>query len=306
MIEKLCLVGTGLIGGSLARDLKRQTICQQGSITRAAELLFMSQPTLSKKLARLEKQLNTQLFHRSPTGLVPTDVTRYIVDSAKPIEDQLKRIERHVEQLTQLETGEVRLGVGPIIEQVLLPEVLPQFVEATGNVHISIMTDHAETLLNKLYAAELDVIAGPFGSLERADLAMFPLINDGFVTVARTEHPIFSAQEKPKLSQFPFAAPPPQGAVAGPAVPRSMGQKRISSDNYPLLKNLTLNSDCICGGPRYVFRDELASGTLREVETRTTVNWRSACLVRPESVEVPLVKLLVKLIVDSSKRYYRK
>jgi hypothetical protein len=54
-----------------------------------------------------------------------------------------------------------------------------------------------------------------------------------------------------------------------------------------------------------LFQRELADGTLREVETRRSATWQSACLVRPESEDAPLVKLLVRLLVEGSKQYRR-
>ena len=281
-----------------------RTVATLGSITRASEALFMSQPTLSKKLARLESRLNARLFHRSPTGLIPTEVADFIVGSAPPIEAQLKRIERHVEQLTQLETGEVRLGVGPIVEQVLLPDVLTRFVEATGNVQLSVLTDHADTLLAQLRAAELDVIAGPVRAGDSPDLTGFPLIRDALVTVARAGHPLFEAGTSLGVDDFPLAAPLPQGAL-GDSAARAGAAKQIISDNYPLLKRLTLASDCVTRGPWSLFREELESGALREVKSRKVV-WQSACLVRPESAETPLVKRLVELLVDGSRHYPRR
>ena len=167
-----------------------RTLAEQGSITRAAEVLHQSQPTLSRKLARLETTLNTSLFHRSPTGLLPTDIARYIIEAAKPLDTALRKIERHVEQLTQLESGEVRLGVGPIIEQVLLPEVLGRFVVETGQVRINTVTDHADTLVELLKAGRLDVIAGPFNAKDYPELVGYPLISDKMVTVARAGHPL--------------------------------------------------------------------------------------------------------------------
>lgn len=280
-----------------------RTIAEQGSLTRAAESLHVSQPTLSKKLARLESQLNTRLFHRSPTGVVATEIARYIVESSHSIQAQIMRIERHVEQLSELATGEIRLGVGPIIEQVLLPELVLRFVELTGNVRFSIFTDHAEKLLARLHSADLDVIAGPFRATEHPDLAGFPLIEDSFTTVARAGHPIFSDKNEADIKSFATASPVPEGAVTGGAVVQPASPKEIVCDNYPLLKHLTLNSDCLCRAPLYVFREELESGTLREVKSHSPLIWESACLVRPESVETPLVKLILSLFAEGSQRY---
>lgn len=281
-----------------------RTLAEEGSLTRAAEALHQSQPTLSRKLARLESRLKTRLFHRSPTGMVPTAVAEYVIEAARPLDTALRKIERHVEQLTQLETGEVRLGVGPIIEQVLLPEVLGRFVVETGQVSISTVTDHADTLVDQLRSGRLDVIAGPFRAVDYPDLVGYPLISDSLVTVARAGHPLFADGNRQRPQGFPLAAPLPQGSLTAGDAERPANQ-RIASDNYPLLIRVALSSDCICRGPWPLFRAELASGTLREVQTRRSVTWESSCLIRPESAEAPLVQLLVRLLVEGSKQYGR-
>ena len=281
-----------------------RALTEEGSVTRAALALHQSQPTLSRKLARLEARLNTLLFHRSPTGMVPTDIARYIIEAAEPLDTALRKIERHVEQLTQLETGEVRLGVGPIIEQVLLPEVLGQFVAQTGQVRISTVTDHADTLVELLKSGRLDVIAGPFAADHHPDLLGYPLINDSLVTVARADHPLFDPNEDREPQDFPLAAPLPQGSLSSDDAQVPANQ-RIASDNYPLLIRVALSSECICRGPWPLFRRELMQGALREVPTRRSVTWQSACLIRPESADAPLVKLLVRLLVEGSKQYGR-
>jgi DNA-binding transcriptional LysR family regulator len=281
-----------------------RTLAEAGSLTRAAEAMHQSQPTLSRKLARLESRLNTPLFHRSPTGMVPTDVSRYIIEAARPLDTALKKIERHVEQLTQLETGEVRLGVGPIIEQVLLPEVLGRFVEETGQVRINTVTDHADTLIELLRSGRLDVIAGPFRAADFPDLVGFPLISDSLVTVARAGHPLFEPDNGRTPQDYPLAAPLPQGSLSSSDA-QVPDNQRIASDNYPLLIRVALSSDCICRGPRPLFQGELDCGALREVRTRRSVTWHSTCLIRPESNEAPLVKFLVRLLVEGSKQYGR-
>ena len=81
-------------------------------------------------------------------------------------------------------------------------------------------------------------------------------------------------------TDFPLAAPLPQGSLSSndAQVPDN---QRIASDNYPLLIRVALSSDCICRGPAPLFRSELDDGTLREVDTRRSVIWQSACLMSP-------------------------
>ncbi len=286
-----------------------EKICELGSLTQAADALYMSQPTLSKKLKRLESQLAATLFHRSSTGLIPTDVARYIIASSQPLKDQLKRIERHVAQITQLDRGDVQLGVGPIIEQVLLPTVLSRFVAETGTVELSVVTEDADTLLKLLRSASVDVIAGPFHApdYDEKDLVVFPLVSDSFIAVARSDHPLFTSDDASiDFRSFPWAAPRPQGAVANQPSLDTTPRQRIVSDNYALMIKLTLSSDCICFGPRHIFRTEIDAGSLQEISGIPSLQWESACLVRPESLETPLVKLTVELLISASEDYRHK
>lgn len=188
-----------------------ETICRTGSLTKAAGALFVSQPTLSKRLARLEDELGAKLFHRAPSGLSPTSIANYLVDSASPVKARVASIERQVERILAHDQGEVRIGVGPIIEQVLLPDVLIQMTQRTGNVRCSVLTERASVLMEQLKVGTLDVIAGPFGAgdsnLEEEGIASIDLIWERTVNVARADHPIF-ATKKPNFLEYAYAAPP--------------------------------------------------------------------------------------------------
>ena len=101
-----------------------ESICQTGSITQAADSLHISQPTLSKRLARLEQQLGASLFHRSARGLTPTPIANYLIEQSAAIKARVSSVERQVRRLVDRDAGELRIGVGPIIEQVLIPQTL--------------------------------------------------------------------------------------------------------------------------------------------------------------------------------------
>ncbi|MEM1436592.1 MAG: LysR family transcriptional regulator [Pseudomonadota bacterium] len=288
-----------------------ETISTTGSLTRAADTLFVSQPTLSKRLARLEAQLGAKLFHRAPTGLQPTLVANYLIKSAGPLKARVSGIERQVERLLAHDLGELRIGVGPIVEQVLLPGVLIALTKQTGTVRCSVQTDRAEVLLEQLKSGALDVIAGPFHTGPPTDREGLPfadeaitaieLIQERTINVARAGHPLFEAED-PDFFAYPYASPPLQGTMVS-NVGRGLERRRLSTDNYALLKEVTLETDFICGGPREIFRNELASGRMRVVPDSPTVEWRSACLLKTEALETPLVKLFVDLLIEYRDRY---
>lgn len=281
-----------------------QALIDGGSLSEASNRLNQSQPTLSRKLARLEDRFNARLFHRSPRGLVATDIARYIVAKAEPLEDRLRQIERHVDLVTQLEAGTLRLGVGPIIEQLLLPDVLSRFIETTGATALSVVTDNDTTLLGMFDAAALDLVVGPFrpGDWSQGDVLALPMIRDDIVAVARTRHPIFKHEtiDGALLADFPWAAPKMQGSARQVSGGPPLQRPKIISDNYDLLKRLTLQHDMLCMAPRSVFHEEMESGRLREVGVDLRVTWESALLIRSETMLAPLARHLVSLFEEAS------
>ena len=74
----------------------------------------------------------------------------------------MQAIERQIQRMADLEAGHLRQGVGPIIEQVLLPEVLSNSLNLTGGVQITVVTEDARNLIEQFTSSGLDVILGPF------------------------------------------------------------------------------------------------------------------------------------------------
>ena len=283
-----------------------ETISRTGSLTKASDELHVSQPTLSKRLARLETLLDTRLFQRDPTGLTPTLIANYLIESSEQIKANMKSVERQVERILKHDSGDLRVGVGPIIEQVLLPNVLAEFARQTGSVRLSVVTDRADILLDQLKAGQLDIIAGPFNADDiahsEAGLNAINLIKEETINVVRDQHPILS-DKKPDFFSYPYASPPIQGTMTGIQRPAVQERARVFADNYTLLKTLVMSSDYICGGPRYIFAKELKAGTLRVVTDSPTNAWQSACLMKSESLDTPLVKLFAEILTQERDIY---
>jgi DNA-binding transcriptional LysR family regulator len=280
------------------RDIELiRTVAESGTLSHASTALNVSQPTLSKRLARLEQVLGTTLFYRYARGLAPTDVARYILEKAAPLRAQISELERHVELMTQLERGQLRLGVGPIVEQILLPEVLEQFMEKTGQVRLSIITEDEDTLLSMLNASELDIIAGPFPSEKQDEGSLFsiPLISDQLIAVTRPDHPLSRSNpvSLDDLLEYSWVAPKPQGILQEIQGHPILQRMKIVSENYGILKTLTIRTDAVCAGPRAVFRDELKADKLVELEAELGLVWGSTLLTKHETYATPLARELV-------------
>ncbi|MEM6536985.1 MAG: LysR family transcriptional regulator [Pseudomonadota bacterium] len=276
-----------------------KTVAHAGSLSEASKRLNQSQPTLSRKLMRLEDSLKTQLFHRSPKGLLPTEIAQYIIGAATPLNAHLRSITRYVELASQRDIGSLNVGVGPIIEQIMLPGVLERFVATTGDVEVSVVTEDERTLLKMFYASELDVVIGPIdiGQNRRKSFVTKSMISDKIVAVANARHPVFGYKtiNAGVLEQFSLAVPKTQGSIKQSKNAPTLPKPKVVFDNYDILKRLAVETDLISAGPRAVFKDEIDAKQLRIINLNLEIFWESALLVRPEVLATPLVKHFVNL-----------
>ena len=216
----------------------------------------------------------------------------------------MRDIKRHVELMTSLDAGELRLGVGPIVEQLMLPQVLSRFLETTGEVSVSIVAEDDQTLLKLFADAELDIIVGPFSASEQSTdhIRGFEMVSDHIVAVVRASHPLCGEPiTEAALTQYPLISPKAQGTVRGQNIPAGFNNLKIVSDNYDSLRSLTLSSDAICMGPRAVFAAQVQSGDLVELPLPLSIEWKSALLVKRETYTTPLARHMVGLFESVAK-----
>ena len=168
---------------------------------------------------------------------------------------------------------------------------------------LSIATEDEGTLLSLFAASELDIVVGPFRAELWADdhVIAIPMISDQIIAVARAGHSVFNDNmaNLEALLTYHWVAPKAQGSVQGAGDHPITSRMKVLSDNYDMLKKLTLSADVICAGPRSVFADELENQSLREISTPLEVVWDSALLIKPETLATPLANHLVTIFTNA-------
>jgi DNA-binding transcriptional LysR family regulator len=116
---------------------------ERGSLLAAARQLGVSQPTLGRHVAELERQLGAVLFERTGRGLVATSAARSIADQARAMADNAEAIGRTLTgQSTQL-SGSVRITASQTVATYLLPQLLAGFREREAGIAIDIIASNA-------------------------------------------------------------------------------------------------------------------------------------------------------------------
>src|SRR3712207_6246844 len=104
----------------------------------AAEKCFVTQPTLSMQIQKLEEELDLKIFDRSKQPVVPTEIGEQIIKQARIIIQETKVIKEIITNQKQEISGELRLGIIPTLAPYLLPLFLNQFLTKYPQIKINI------------------------------------------------------------------------------------------------------------------------------------------------------------------------
>src|SRR5690606_6587044 len=108
------------------------------SFVAAAEKCFVTQPTLSMQIQKLEESIGARIFDRSKQPIVPTEVGVEIIRQARVVLTESRKI-RELVQLKKGElAGELRIGIIPTVAPYLLPRVLGSFMEQFPKLHVQV------------------------------------------------------------------------------------------------------------------------------------------------------------------------
>lgn len=131
-------------------------IAEHKNFTKAAEKCFVTQPTLSTQIQKLEEELDILIFDRSKKPIELTDVGKKIVIQAKNIVNESDRIQDIVDQQKGFIGGEFKMGIIPTVMPTLLPMFLKAFIKKYPKVKLKIEELTTEDIITKIKDGHLD------------------------------------------------------------------------------------------------------------------------------------------------------
>ncbi len=151
------------------------------SFVGAAEKCFVTQPTLSMQVQKLEEMLNVKIFDRSKQPVVPTEIGAQIIAQARVILQESQKIKEIINSQQQDIVGELRIGIIPTVAPYLLPQVISAMMEKYPDLKLLIWEYTTEDIIHHLKNGVLDcgIMATPFGDPATEEL---PLYYESFVT----------------------------------------------------------------------------------------------------------------------------
>jgi LysR family transcriptional regulator of abg operon len=175
-------------------------IAEHGSLRAAARHLGIAQPTLTRGLSELEREIGATLFERRSRGMIATPLGEAFVRRATAILNDVRIAREEVEQLRGKTVGELTVGLSIAAHLWLLPKVLEPFRRRFANVHLHIVEGFYPTLEQSLRDGTLDFYVGPDPGLRLPrTLRKDTLFAGRRAVLCRLKHPLARATSLKEL-----------------------------------------------------------------------------------------------------------
>jgi len=165
-------------------------IVEHGSLTRAAEQLYVSQPYLSQYLKRLEKNLGVELFNRNISPLQLTFSGERYYQHLLQVQKMNERMRKEFQDIQNQVSGILRLGVALWRGACLLPDVFPAFHQKYPDIHIELLEGRSNQLIAALMNNKIDLaVANIPHNLDYSKFVCDVIFNEQILLAAPTNHP---------------------------------------------------------------------------------------------------------------------
>jgi DNA-binding transcriptional LysR family regulator len=227
-------------------------VVRHRNYAQAAQSLGLSQPTLSRSVQALERQLGTRLLDRGRRGAELTPVGRLLFERARELLHQARETEREIGLLLGLDTGFLRIGTGAYPAQISVGTAVARLVQRHPGLTVDVAIDDWSQLIEQVVEGSIDLAVAELAGAENDErLAVQPLPQHQGWFFCRAGHPLASAETPTfdDIKRFPLAStsiPPrlqrllPSGGAEAPV---SLGRTRV--DTFDLMCRVVRETDAI-------------------------------------------------------------
>ncbi len=271
------------------------TVAKSGSLTKAAEELYISQPAVSRSIKQLETQLGVSLFTRTHRGMtLSAQGGKVIFNEVERALGLLGEAENRINEMKNSATGTIRIGASDTIFEYFLADKIVEFHERFPAVKFELMADFTPDTIEKLKADKCDVAFVNLPISPDNDLKLYGncmRLNDIFITGDKYPELAQGTVSLAKLKEYPLIMMD-QNTVARRSLDNffsSLGvdlQPSIEVGSWELMKRLVLRGMGVGVIPREYATRHLNEQTLFEVKTDPALPVRSVGMLLPKNAPV--------------------
>ncbi|WP_316568599.1 LysR family transcriptional regulator [Neobacillus sp. YIM B06451] len=244
-------------------------VCQLGSFNKAAEALYLTQPSVTARIQSLEREINIKLFHRNGNKISLTEKGEYFFPHAQKILQSYQEARYGLQQVAI--PYDLVIGSALSISNNILPEILPGFKSTFKDVKIKIVTGHSKDILQKVINKEVDF--GIVRTETHPQIESIRLYNDPIGLFVPRNHILLKEEKvtiehvsKQPLIFFDY------GSMDWLMINRLFSSNNVTPnislevDNMETTKNLVLKGMGISFLPEHCVKQEVENGELVRVE----------------------------------------
>ena len=206
-------------------------VARQKSVVRAAEILHVSQPAVTKTIRELEDALGVSVFEREGRGI---RITRYGEVFLRHAGAALTALRQGIDSVSQElfdSAPPVRIGALPTVSTRIMPRAMGLFLAEKTGSRVKIVTGDNAVLMEQLRVGDLDLVVGRLASPEKmAGLSFEHLYSEQVVFAVRCGHPLLESKQSvfEGLSEYPVLMPS-RGSIIRPSVEQFLIANGVAS-----------------------------------------------------------------------------
>lgn len=247
---------------------------EAGNFARAAERLGISQPTLSRNIAALEKQLGAQLFDRGRGGVEPTAYGRIVIERGAALLKDMQALQSELRALAGLEAGQLDIVAGPYVAEDLAAPAIARLIDERPGLRVRVTVVRPHEVGPAVLARQHDIgLVGLNAQAPHDELSIVALRQRRLFMACRPGHPLAGTAptleqvlEYPLVSALLFGASArvvATGSTTGPDLPSRQGfAPSIEVTSLDTAKRIARESNAILPATSSMLSAELAGGLL--------------------------------------------
>lgn len=282
------------------------TIAREGSFSRAAAVLHMSQPALSTSISQLERKAGTHVLLRGRHGARLTPAGQVLVRNAEIVEVQMRRAGEELRHHSLSAEGPLVVGTTPVAAAELVPKALARLRQKIPNAAVSVLEMVFSEAMPALLAGRIDLMIGPVGVYPTVPgVIEEPLATDPFSVVVRSGHALSTRRRLSlrQVGQVHWVLPNDQSAfhrqieslfvVAGLVWPTPA----TLTNSMSAIKSVVMHGDGVSIMPRQLVAIERRAGLLKCISLAEVGATRSLGLSRAAERELsPLAETFAQMV----------
>lgn len=210
-------------------------IASVGHIGRAAERVGLTQPALTKCIARLESELGVPLLERGPKGVSLTVYGKHLTEHAERARAANLDVTRQITELATGRAGHLRIGTGMILAQHVLPVACVALLKKHPGITLEITSGNTDTLFPALRDRKLDVILASVDPHAEPGIRQIFLMEDTVTVITRKDHPLQKQRQvDPKILAKEEWAMPASHTLPAEWLAKRCGELGISALKCPV------------------------------------------------------------------------